>query len=202
MRPSLLLERALFTLGALSLGVYAWAMADGWLAQRALAHRLATLRAHGGATAAATRREARGSGLVGRIEIPRLHVDAVIVEGTSSRALRHGVGHVERTAFPGERGNVGLAAHRDTYFRRLRGIARGDLIRVQTPDGSFTYRVSAFEIVKPSRGDLLNPTPQPALTLVTCYPFDWVGNAPDRFVVRAEAVAATRATPRARNPAG
>ena len=97
-----------------------------------------------------TRREAGSSGVVGRIELPRLGLSAPVVEGTSGRALRRGVGHVEHTAYPGERGNVGLAGHRDTWFRALKKVERGDLIRLRTPDGSFAYAVESIRIVDPA----------------------------------------------------
>jgi sortase A len=100
-------------------------------------------------------------------------------------ALRRGVGHVERTAHPGERGNVGLAGHRDTYFRKLRDVAAGDLVRITTPDGSYDYQVDSILVVDPDRGDLLRDRERAELTLVTCYPFAWVGPAPRRLVVRA-----------------
>jgi sortase A len=135
-----------------------------------------------------TRREAGASGVVGRIEVPRLGLTAPVVEGTSGRALRRGVGHVEHTAFPGERGNVGLAGHRDTWFRGLKKVERGDLIRLRTPDGSFAYAVESIRIVDPERADLLAASRQPRLTLVTCYPFHWVGPAPRRFVVFARPI--------------
>jgi len=137
------------------------------------------------AAAKATRNEARTSGLIGRIEIPRLGVSAMVLEGASGRALRRGVGHVATTAFPGERGNVGLAGHRDTYFRKLAKTERGDRIWLRTPDGSFQYVVEEVMIVTPKRGDLLERGRAPELTLVTCYPFHYVGPAPKRFVVRA-----------------
>lgn len=139
--------------------------------------------------ARATRHEAEVTGLIGRIEIPRLGLSAMVLEGTTGRALRRGVGHVERTALPGEGGNVGLAAHRDTYFRDLKDVATGDLIRITTPDGSYAYHVDSILVVAPDRSDLLGDAGGPALTLVTCYPFYWVGPAPRRFVVRASPAA-------------
>jgi sortase A len=183
-------ERGLYVCGAALLALWlAWTL-DAAVFQSRLSRRLddlwprssAGLLAH---EADATRAEARSSGLVGRIEIPRLRLSAMIVEGTTGRALRRGVGHIEPTAFPGERGNVGLAGHRDTFFRKLRHVAKGDSIRIATPDGTFAYRVESLLIVDPDRSDLLNATPAPVLTLVTCYPFDWIGPAPRRFVVRA-----------------
>lgn len=132
-----------------------------------------------------TRRVAREHGLIGRITIPSLGVSAMVLEGTSGKVLRRGVGHVEHTAFPGEPGNVGLAGHRDTFFRALRDVLTGDRIEIQTPDGMFRYAVDTVMIVPPDRIDLLADEGRGALTLVTCYPFHWVGPAPERFVVRA-----------------
>lgn len=150
----------------------------------------------------ATRREASASGLIGRIDIERLGVSVLVVEGTSSRSLRQGVGHVEGTAYPGERGNVGLAGHRDSYFRPLRKIESGDKIRLQTPDGHFVYQVDSTLIVSPKRSDLMKSGDEARLTLVTCYPFYYIGPAPRRFVVLAHEVDSDRktaATPKKRN---
>lgn len=138
--------------------------------------------------AAASRREAADRGMVGRLEVPRLRLSAPVVEGIGARALLTGVGRVTRTAFPGEADNVGIAGHRDSHFRRLKDIAAGDLIRVHTPDGVFWYRVDSTFVVRRHRGDLLNATGRPMLTLVTCYPFYWVGHAPERFIVRASLI--------------
>ena len=138
--------------------------------------------------AVASRREAKSTGLIGRLEIPRVDLTALVVEGTSGRALRRGVGHVKGTPFPGERGNVALAGHRDTYLRKLKDVEKGDLIRIATPDGVFAYQVETIMIVRPYRADLLDNTRRPRLTLVTCYPFHWIGPAPKRFVIRARPV--------------
>jgi len=108
----------------------------------------------------------------------------MVTEGADEEALGRGIGHVPETSFPGEPGNVGLAAHRDTYFGKLKDIARGDRVQLFTPDGTFSYEVEWTQIVDPHRVDLLEDTGSPALTLVTCYPFYWVGPAPKRFVVR------------------
>jgi sortase A len=105
--------------------------------------------------------------------------------GSDARTLRLAVGHIGGTAFPGEPGNIGLAAHRDTFFRRLGEIRDDDEVRLVTPDGTFNYRVEGTQIVEPSDVWVLAPTTQPALTLVTCYPFRYVGSAPQRFIVRA-----------------
>ena len=182
------LGRCLLALGAGLLAFWLWAALDGLAFRAAFGRRLDHLLGHDRpraliAEARVSRRQAAGSGLIGRIEIPRVGLSELVVEGTGGRSLRHGVGHVPRTAFPGERGNVALAGHRDSYFARLRDVAKGDLIRLETPDGVFAYRVFSIQVVDPSRADLLAQTGSPRLTLVTCYPFHWVGPAPRRYVV-------------------
>ena len=126
-----------------------------------------------------------GSEVLGRIEVPACGIAAVIVDGIDGKSLRRGVGHIPGTARPGERGNIGLAAHRDTFFRGLRHIALGDTISIMTSLGSNRYRVDWTCIVDPERVELLSAGDDSALTLVTCYPFGWIGPAPRRFVVRA-----------------
>ncbi len=123
---------------------------------------------------------------VGRIDIPRLGVSAVIAEGEKEATLRLAVGHIPGTAFPGEGGNVGLAGHRDSFFRPLARIRLHDEIRL-TGDGgaSALYRVDSIAVVEPAEVGVLAPGPRPSVTLVTCYPFRYVGAAPKRFVVRA-----------------
>lgn len=122
---------------------------------------------------------------IGRLEIPRLGVSAIIRTGSDARTLQLAVGHIPGTAFPGENGNVGLAGHRDTFFRRLRDIRNNDEIRLTTSDGTYDYRVERTSVVQPEDVWVLKPTGYPALTLVTCYPFTYIGNAPQRFIVRA-----------------
>jgi sortase A len=122
---------------------------------------------------------------LGRIEIPRLRISGMIAEGTDTRTLKRAVGHVVRTSRPGEAGNVGLAAHRDGFFRGLGGVRKDDLIRIVTVRGTYSYRVEWMEVVEPHRIDVLDSTAEPSLTLITCYPFNWIGPAPKRFVVRA-----------------
>ena len=128
---------------------------------------------------------AAAKGVLGRIEIARLGISAVIAEGTDNATLKGAVGHVLSTSQPGEAGNVALAAHRDGLFRGLGGVRPNDLIRIVTPRGSFSYHVEYSIVVDPQRVDLLHPTAVPSLTLITCYPFHWIGHAPKRFVVRA-----------------
>ncbi len=138
--------------------------------------------------ASATRREAASSGLVGRIEIASADLSSIIMEGATTATLRRAVGHVDGTAFPGERGNVALAGHRETHFRGLKRVREGDTIRITTPDGVFIYAVESTEVVGPDRIDVLRPAVEPTLTLITCFPFNYVGPAPRRFVVHARLV--------------
>jgi LPXTG-site transpeptidase (sortase) family protein len=126
--------------------------------------------------------------LVGRIEIPRLGISTIVLEGVGSKTLRRGVGHIPETAPPGAGGNVGLAAHRDSFFRGLKDIRKNDIIRLKTLDGTYQYRVEQTEIVTPEDTQVLADTGIPELTLVTCYPFYYVGSAPKRFIVHAQRV--------------
>jgi sortase A len=130
----------------------------------------------------------RESSLVGRIDIPRVHISVMFAEGTSSRVLRLAAGHVPGTALPGEPGNVVLAAHRDTFFRRLGELKSGDLIRLAVPGRQYVYSVRFADIVGPNETWVLEPSPGQSLTLITCYPFYFVGPAPKRFVVRARRI--------------
>jgi sortase A len=126
--------------------------------------------------------------LVGRIEIPRLDLSAIVFEGTSDGTLSRGVGHLMGSAGPGERGNLVLAGHRDTFFRELRGIRKGDEITITAPRGEFQYQVVSTAVVQPEQTEVLKSDIGATLTLITCYPFRYVGNAPERFVVRATKV--------------
>jgi sortase A len=128
------------------------------------------------------------SDLIGRIEIARLDLSVMIVEGDDGRTLRRAAGHVPGTALPGQRGNVGITAHRDTFFRPLRNIQLDDVITLTTLQGEYRYRVVSTEVVSPEDVAVLDSTGGEILTLVTCYPFYFVGAAPNRFIVRAERV--------------
>jgi len=189
-----LIERLLLVIGVAALGYYLYVSAETMLYQafenRELDKILNTAppSAMRGDVALATpkRRPQPSQGSpIGRLEIPRLGVTAIIRAGSDARTLQLAVGHIPGTALPGEEGNVGLAAHRDTFFRRLRDIRNDDEIRVTTSDGSFTYRVERTSVVQPKDVWVLRPTRYPALTLVTCYPFTYIGHAPERFIVRA-----------------
>jgi len=122
---------------------------------------------------------------IGEIQISRLGLRAIVVQGESAPVLRHGVGHLSDTALPGEVGNVVLAGHRDTFFRSLSGVRAGDSITLKTRDGEFEYLVESTSVVAPSAIQVLEPRGGRTLTLITCYPFSYIGAAPNRFIVRA-----------------
>ncbi|MBI2680105.1 MAG: class D sortase [Candidatus Solibacter usitatus] len=128
--------------------------------------------------------------LIGKIGIQRLGISAVVKEGVDDATLGLAVGHIPSTALPGQTGNVGVAAHRDTLFRNLKDVKRDDEITVTTLDGEYLYRVDWFHVVNPTDVHVLDSTAgESTLTLVTCYPFYFVGHAPKRFIVRARQVA-------------
>jgi sortase A len=122
------------------------------------------------------------------MEVPRLGLKAIFVQGDSPRILRRAVGHIPETALPGELGNVVLTGHRDTFFRALRNIQLGDEIKIKTLDGEFEYQVKSTEVVLPRDVQVLQPSGENTLTLVTCFPFYYVGAAPKRFIVRARQI--------------
>ena len=123
--------------------------------------------------------------MLGRIEIPRVGVSSLVLEGVTGATLRRGVGHIGGTPLPRLPGNFGLAGHRDTVFRGLKDIRKGDSITLDTLDGTYRYVVDWAQVVDPDDVEVLAVSNQPELTLVTCYPFYYVGSAPERFVVRA-----------------
>jgi sortase A len=125
------------------------------------------------------------AGSLGRIEIRRIGVAAMIMEGTDAKVLQRAVGHVAGTALPGEQGNIAIAGHRDTFFRALRNIRQDDEITLTTLNGTYSYRVDSTQVVEPDDTEVIGASPNPILTLVTCYPFYYVGPAPKRFIVRA-----------------
>jgi len=135
--------------------------------------------------------------LLGRLEAPTVQMSTAVLEGSDDATLSRGAGHIEDTPLPGQAGNVGIAGHRDTVFRQLRHIKVGDPLELATSDRLYRYRIAKTAIVGPDDVDVLDPTGQPTLTLVTCYPFEFVGHAPRRFVVQAVLVdeSARAATP-------
>lgn len=125
---------------------------------------------------------------LGRLTIPDAGVSVMVLEGTDEATLDRAVGRIEGTADLDEPGNVGIAGHRDGFFRGLRHLEQGDEMSVASQKGLTRYRVSAISIVEPEDVEVLDPSPLPVLTLVTCYPFYYVGSAPQRFIVRADQV--------------
>lgn len=119
------------------------------------------------------------------LRIPKIRVEVPVFPGTDDRTLDRGLGHIEDTAHPGSEGNSGIAGHRDSFFRGLKDIAVGDAIELDTLSETEIYLVERTWIVEPEDVSVLDPTPARALTLVTCYPFYFVGSAPQRFIVRA-----------------
>jgi sortase A len=126
-----------------------------------------------------------GIALVGRVDVPRIHLSAMIAEGATALVLDRAVGHLTGTALPGQAGNAALAAHRDTFFRRLGELEPGDVIKIAVPPAEYSYRVTFTDIVNPDETWVLESNPGETLTLITCYPFRFVGSAPKRFIVRA-----------------
>ena len=130
----------------------------------------------------------RGS-VVGELSLPRVALDAVVLHGSDAQTLRRGPGHLENTAFPGKVGNVVVAGHRDSFFRRLGDVTVGDDVFIDTSEGHLHYRVTSMHVVNAHDLSVLEQTNDATLTLITCYPFWVFGPAPDRFVVRAALVA-------------
>jgi sortase A len=126
--------------------------------------------------------------VIGELSIPHLGLKTIVAQGDSAKVLRRAVGHLRETPLPGEPGNVALAGHRDGFFRPLRNIRAGDAISLNTLDGEFVYQVESTEVVLPSDVEALQPSHVNRLTLVTCYPFYYVGSAPKRFLVRARQI--------------
>jgi sortase A len=130
----------------------------------------------------------RRGDVVGQVEIPRLHLSVMIFEGDDAGILEQGAGHIPGTALPSSSGNIGIAAHRDTFFRPLRLVRENDVITLKTSAGTSRYAVTETEIVKPTAISVLAQAPGRDLTLVTCYPFFYLGKAPERFIVHARKI--------------
>ena len=119
------------------------------------------------------------------LRIPRIELEVPVLPGTDELSLNRGVGHIEGTPRPGFSGNVGIAGHRDGFFRGLKDVSAGDVLELESPERTDRYRIESITIVSPERVDVLAPTEVPTLTLVTCYPFYYIGSAPKRYIVRA-----------------
>jgi sortase A len=174
----------LMVAGVMTLGYCGASLADTWFSQ----HRGESKLERHTETVSVDRID-KGDA-IGRIEISRLGISAVIMEGSDETVLRRGVGHIPGTAFPGRSGNVGLAAHRDSFFRGLRNVRRNDDVILRTPRGEYRYRVVSTKKVAPKAVEVLRPTEEETVTLVTCFPFDFIGSAPERFIVHAVRIGA------------
>jgi len=122
------------------------------------------------------------------LRVPKIHLEAPVLDGTDDLTLNRGLGHIVSTAKPGEIGNLGIAGHRDGFFRGLKDVGVGDRLDLFLPSRTETYVVDSIEIVDPSNVSVLRPTTEPSLTLVTCYPFYFIGSAPQRYIVHASLV--------------
>ncbi len=186
-------ERLCFAFGFACLGWCTAAVAHVWLFQayeswafeQQLGGEPVSVREFLHAAAFSEPAEPADHSIVGRIEIPRIGLKAMILEGASRRTLALAVGHIPGTALPGAKGNAAIAGHRDTFFRGLKDIRPGDKILVTTLEGFYEYQVKACHVVGPRDTRVLQDTAETALTLVTCYPFHYLGPAPERFIVRA-----------------
>jgi sortase A len=193
MRARRWLENFLLLAGVLAIDVWIWSHAGSVLYQqwqeRVFDREVSSDReASGSDHPAESLRPHHDSGPIGRLVIPRLHVRAMVGEGTGEDTLSLAAGHIPSTALPGEPGNVGVAGHRDTIFRALRNVRKNDVILFETRRGTFSYRVSEMKIVKPTQVSVLNASDARELTLVTCYPFQYIGSAPERFIVKARQI--------------
>jgi sortase A len=129
------------------------------------------------------------------LEIPKIHLEVPVFNGTDDLTLNHAVGRIAGTARLGESGNIGIAGHRDTFFRGLKDVRKGDVIELKTREGKDRYIVDEIQIVTPDNVGVLRPRPNPSVTLVTCYPFYFVGSAPQRYVVMASLIGEQRSGP-------
>lgn len=198
-RHARLLERMLYALGALALCAWVTHEASARILQARLDRMLEEMRSESPRSPGPSQEipeaprsptEARPPGaLVGRIDIPRVGVSSVILEGVDEHTLDLAVGHLTETAELG-RGNAALAGHRDSFFRGLRDVRPGDLVEVRTPQADFQYRIVWMKVTTPEDVYVLAAQEDDVLTLVTCFPFHYVGPAPQRFVVRAARVEA------------
>ena len=209
-----IVERSLFAIGMILLGIYVVAGLDGFISSHLAVWRfessLGTASKPGSIVPRERRRDLFGSAVnfelwaperiaayrgallkvgalpLGVINVEKLGLTVPVFEGTSTRNLNRGLGWIEGTAKPGDRGNVGIAGHRDGFFRGLKDLSIGDSIKLSTFEGTATYTVERIQVVQPEDVSVLRSGQQSSLTLVTCYPFYVAGNAPDRFIVQAQ----------------
>lgn len=188
------MSRALIALGLACLIFYSVVTAHSWRYQRAAKSRVEKMISIERPPAVReyvpdASKPLKTGEIIGRIDIPRLKLSAAVAEGDDDKTLGNAVGHLPDTPLPWHRrGNVALAAHRDGLFRSLEGVRLNDDVRVVTSRGEFHYRVTKTHIVDPDDVWVIAPTDTPTITLITCYPFAFIGNAPRRFIVQAELV--------------
>jgi sortase A len=188
------LARALIAVGLAALIFYSVDTVHTWRFQRAAKVRveeMVTMERPAAARVAvpSVAKPLKTGEIIGRVDIPRLNLSAAVAEGDDDKTLKSAVGHLPDTPLPWQRrGNVALAAHRDGLFRPLEKIRIEDDVRIVTERGEYHYRVKKTHIVDPDDVWVIAPTDTPTITLITCYPFSFVGNAPQRFIVQAELV--------------
>ena len=205
------LERLLITFGALMLFIYALARVHGFVLsrmeiERFKSHQLLAQELNGTPASgssdfslwSAKRIRAYQESLashfqpaVALLRIPRIHLEFPVLEGTDDLTLNRAVGHIVGTTPPGESGNIGIAGHRDGFFRELKDVVTGDKIEIQTPKETTTYVIDQITIVNPNDVSVLAPRPRSSVTLVTCYPFYFIGSAPQRYIVQAALLEST-----------
>src|SRR5438270_4818700 len=179
-------RRLLFLTGTLALGYVGFTLLDAHLYQVSAKRYLATqLRMEKEPQAVHLARAMKQEDMLRRLDVPRLGLSVAVLQGTSSRSLRLGAGHLADSALPGDVGNTVIAGHRDTFFRELKDVRGQDEIHLQMAAGLFRYRVDWMKVVEPGDISVLSPSNESELTLVTCYPFYFLVAAPQRFVVRA-----------------
>jgi sortase A len=186
MRSLAYLERVLWTCGLVCVGYCLVLGVQAWGTQRLAAHIGEPLPRKAVSAASHTDED-----VIGRIEIPALALSAPLTADYDVNSLHRGVGHIPGTAVPGGLGTVGLAGHRDSFFRPLRKIAVKMDVRLIDKTGTYHYVVDSTEIVSPDKVDVLDIADRPELTLITCFPFDYVGAAPERFIVHAHLLSAS-----------
>jgi sortase A len=204
LRPVAIARTILLVAAIGCLGYYAWSTIGSTLRQEQESRAFDQAResAHSTPSRPPSARSAPGVSQtlapIGRISVPRLRLRAMIEEGDDDDTLSHAVGHVPGTALPGSSGNVAVAGHRDTFFRGLGDLKRNDEIDVDTLNGTYRYRVDQISVVDPSNTSVLASTYRKTLTLITCFPFHYIGPAPRRFIVQATQISAGPSSPAAR----
>jgi len=188
--PRRVFRNILLLTAAGCLSYYGWSVGDLEIRQMRESRVFDEARSETSIAGAKPRVSAIGRSTIGRISVPRLHLRAMVEEGDDNATLSHAVGHVPGTAFPGSVGNIAMAGHRDSFFRGFGDLRRNDEIDIETLHGAFRYRVDQLSVVDPANTSVLAPTTGKTLTLITCFPFHYIGPAPRRFIVQATQISA------------